>query len=412
MQRAPHVAVIYHSRNGTLHALAQAAANGAAAGGATVRLRRIHDPAPHEEPPETLHKTPLATHDDVLWADGIVLGTPTYFGNISCALKQFIESTSALWRNGALADRVVTGMTSSNSPHGGRETTLLALYHSMYHWGALIMSADPTDPSLTAAGANPYGVSAPAATDGNLHHTYLEAAQTLGHQLGHYAGHLATTAHDDTPPTPRPSRIAVLYHPSCDSTRTLAHALAHGARSHHAEVRLRTLAPPGHDPAAPLPTPPGIATATPADVAWADALAFGAPARTGTVAPLLLHFLETCEPLRTAGKLTGKTVTGFVTTPHPHSGSETALLALYNVLHHWGAVIVPPGYTDPALTTAGGNPYGISHTTEHQPHPPDHTLKAAAYQGKRLAHLTTRLRGRCPTSPQTPPEPSCARAPT
>ncbi|MFB6569127.1 flavodoxin family protein [Streptomyces noursei] len=401
MQRAPHVAVIYHSRKGTLHALARAAADGALAGGATVRLRRVEDRALKGPPPGAPHPVPVATHDDVLWADGVVLGTPTYFGNVSAALKQFLESTSDLWRAGALADRVVTGMTSANSPHGGREATLLALYRSMYHWGTLIMSADPTDSSFTAAGANPYGVGAPPATDGALPDTYLRAAGALGRRIGHYAHQLAASrASRAARSTTRPTRIAVLHHPDCASTRILADALAHGARSAQAEVRLRPLAPPGT-----AHTPTGARAATPADVAWADAVAFGAPVRAGLVAPLLSQFLAACEPLCTTGELAAKTVTAFVTTSHPHSGSETALLALYDVLHHWGAVLVPPGYTDPAVAAAGGNPYGTAHSTAGGSRPADATVKAAAFQGQRLARLTARLRGRCATSPGPPREP-------
>ncbi|WSF37046.1 NAD(P)H dehydrogenase [Streptomyces sp. NBC_01351] len=165
----------------------------------------------------------------------------------------------------------------------------------------------------------------------------------------------------------------------------MASAIAEGARKAGAEVRLLPVGPPQHGG--------GSRQATPDDVEWADAFAFGAPALIGTVSPVLLQFLEACEPLRESGKLDGKAATGFVTTPHPHSGSESALLALYNAMHHWGVVIVPPGYTDPSVTTAGGNPYGISHTAARGALPSRETLDAATFQGGRLARTTTRLRG-------------------
>lgn len=195
MSRAPHVAVIYYSRNGTVHALARAAAAGAGAGGAHVRLLRVEGDQRPGGAKDDLRRVPVATHEDLRWADGVVLGTPTYFGNIASPLKQFIDSTSDLWREGALADRVVTGITSSNSPHGGRESTLLALYQSMYHWGALIMSAGHTDGAFTVTGANPYGVSAPSDPDGTVGDAHLRAAQALGLRLSRGAARMAGPGH-------------------------------------------------------------------------------------------------------------------------------------------------------------------------------------------------------------------------
>ncbi|QNP74234.1 flavodoxin family protein [Streptomyces roseirectus] len=367
MHRTPRVAVIHYSRNGTVHALARAAAAGAEADGAQVRLLRVggeHGTAP--------------VHEDLLWADGMVLATPTYFGNIASPLKQFIEAASPLWREGALADRVVTGITTSNSPHGGRETTLLALYQSMYHWGALILPAGTTDGAFTAAGGNPYGVAAPADPDGVTDTVHQRAAQALGARLSRACARMARPPSGPLGPG-GPSRVAVVCDPTEPGTRTLASALAEGAEKAGAEVRLlHTGSPHG---------------ATPADVEWADAVALGGPAFLGGLSPLLTRFLADCEPLRASGKLDGKAATGFVTAPQPHSGSESALLALYHAMHHWGAVIVPPGYTDPSITIAGGNPYGISHTTAHGPLPGRDVLAAAVFQGARLARVTARLRG-------------------
>ncbi|WP_333768945.1 flavodoxin family protein [Streptomyces sp. IBSBF 2435] len=398
MRRAPNIAVIYYSRRGTVHALAQAAAAGAGTGGAHVRLLRVPgDPQGGER--ADLHGIPVATPEDLRWADGVVLGTPTYYGNISSPLKRFIESASALWREGALADRVVTAITTSNSLHGGRETTLLALYQSMYHWGALILSAGTTDEAFTAAGANPYGVCAPSDQEGAVGAAPLWAAQTLGVRVSRAAARMA--AGRDDPPAGSPGRIAVICDPREGATRALAAALAEGAMAAGAEVRLLPVGASRHW---------GSRGATPADVEWADAVAMGAHARIGTVSPLLLQFIEECEPLRASGRLDGKAATGFVTTSHPHSGSESALLAFYNAMHHWGAVIVPPGYTDPSITTAGGNPYGISHTAADGPLPSRETLAAAVFQGGRLARVTTQLRGPTRPAAAAPARPADAQA--
>jgi NAD(P)H dehydrogenase (quinone) len=132
--------------------------------------------------------------------------------------------------------------------------------------------------------------------------------------------------------------------------------------------------------------------ATLADLEWADAIAFGAPARVGVIAPQLTYFIEAAEPLRAVGKLAGKAATAFTVTAHDHTGSESALLSLYNAMHHWGAVIVAPGYTDPVIAAAGGNPYGSSHVITSGCEPAQITLDAACYQGRRLTVMARRLR--------------------
>ncbi|MFL6110924.1 MAG: flavodoxin family protein [Catenulispora sp.] len=411
--RAPNITVIYYSRNGTVHELAAAAADGASAFGAAVRLLRVEDDGSHRVSPATagLRQVPVAALDDLAWADGLLFATPTYYGNVSYPLKRFIDSTSPLWREGALADRVVAGMTTSNSRHGGRETTLLALYQSMYHWGALIMPAGQLDAALAGSGSNPYGVCAPSAADGAVSDTGLRAARTLGLRLCDVTQRSVSPAPGDAaqPGDVRP-RVAVIYCPSEESTHALAAALAAGARAEGAEVRIRLVGKPSAGRRGAGRRAAGLARAIPAasvtDVEWADALVFGAGARIGMMAPQLLEFIESCEPQRSAGRLAGKAATGFVTTAHQHSGSESALLAFYNAMHHWGCVIVPPGYTDPAFAAAGGNPYGISYATDAGPTPDRAATDAALAQGRRLARTAGRLRMRPPT-----PGPAALRPP-
>jgi NAD(P)H dehydrogenase (quinone) len=257
------------------------------------------------------------------------------------------------------------------------------------------VSAGHGDPALTATGSNPYGVAAPARADGAERDAYLlAAARALGLRLCGVTERLATGA--GPAPATRHNRVTVLYHPG-DGTHELAATLARGALAEGAEVRLRRI---GEPPAATggAEPDPHVPLSTVDDLEWADGIALGGPARIGTVAPRLLQFIEDCEPLRAAGKLDGKAATGFVTTVHPHGGSETALLALYNAMHHWGTVVVPPGYTDPVITAAGGNPYGISYTTASGPHPDRASLDAALFQGGRLARLAARLALRLPVA--------------
>ena len=186
-----NVAVIYYSSTGNVHALAEALAEGAAEGGARVRLRRAAELAPEAaidaNPAWRVHAAataadPVASLEDLRWADGVAFGSPTRFGNISSQLKQFLDTTGPLWAAGELADKVATGFTSAINAHGGNESTLLALYNTMYHWGAIVVAPGYTDESVAAAGGNPYGT-AHASGNGLPGEQALEAARHQGRRL-------------------------------------------------------------------------------------------------------------------------------------------------------------------------------------------------------------------------------------
>lgn len=163
------IAVIYYSATGTVHALAEAVAHGAESVGADVRLRRVAELAPDgaiDQNPLWRHHVdavaPLvseASLDDLVWGDGYAFGTPSRFGTPAAQLKQFIDETGGLWRNGKLADKPVTAFTAAFNRHGGNEATILSLANVFYHWGSLIVPPGYTDPAVSAAGGNPYGVS-------------------------------------------------------------------------------------------------------------------------------------------------------------------------------------------------------------------------------------------------------------
>jgi NAD(P)H dehydrogenase (quinone) len=95
---------------------------------------------------------------------------------------------------------------------------------------------------------------------------------------------------------------------------------------------------------------------------WANAYLFSAPTRYGGAASQMRSFIDTLGPLWQEGKLANKTVTAMTSAQNPHGGQETTLQTLYYTFMHWGAIIVPPGYTDPAVFASGGNPYGVSVT--------------------------------------------------
>ncbi|MCH6163874.1 NAD(P)H:quinone oxidoreductase [Streptomyces marispadix] len=162
-----NVSIIYYSSTGTVHSLTQAAAEGAEKAGATVRVRKVAESAP----PEAIAANPewgqhleatadveQASNDDLLWADAVIFGTPTRFGNVSSQLKAFLDTAGPLWFQGALADKVYSAFTSSSTAHGGQESTLLALGNTFYHWGGIIVPPGYTDPVQFQSG-NPYGTS-------------------------------------------------------------------------------------------------------------------------------------------------------------------------------------------------------------------------------------------------------------
>ncbi|MEV0081602.1 NAD(P)H:quinone oxidoreductase [Saccharopolyspora sp. NPDC050642] len=161
------VSVIYYSATGTGTEIANTLAAEAEAAGAEVRVRRAPELAPDaaiDSNPawranvEATKSIPEATPDDVVWADAVLFGSPTRFGNIASQLKQFIDTLGGQWAQGQLADKVYSGFTSSSTAHGGQESTLLALYNTFHHFGGIVVAPGYTDGAKFADG-NPYGTS-------------------------------------------------------------------------------------------------------------------------------------------------------------------------------------------------------------------------------------------------------------
>ena len=168
MERQARVAVIYYSATGNVHKLAHALAEGAAEDGAEVRLRHVEELAAEMLISQNQHwgrhraeveDEPVATLDDLEWADGIALGTPTRFGNVAAQLKVFLDLAGELWQEGKLIDKVATSFTSAQTEHGGQESTLLALNNTLYHWGAIVVPLGYTVHEVFNGGGNPYGAS-------------------------------------------------------------------------------------------------------------------------------------------------------------------------------------------------------------------------------------------------------------
>ena len=179
-----NAAIIYYSATGTVHTLAQAVAEGAQKAGASVRLRRVAEVAPSAaidaNPAWAQHLRDTAdiaeaALDDLAWADAVLFGTPTRFGNPASQLRAFIDATGPLWVQGGLAGKVYSAFTASNTAHGGQEATLLALGNTFYHWGGIIVPPGYTDPVQFQSG-NPYGASH-VAGDGPPSEVALQAAR-------------------------------------------------------------------------------------------------------------------------------------------------------------------------------------------------------------------------------------------
>ncbi|CAG7650145.1 NAD(P)H:quinone oxidoreductase [Paenibacillus allorhizosphaerae] len=163
-----NLAIIYYSSTGTNYQLSQWAADGGKEAGAEVKVLKVPELAPQaaiESNPawkahvEATQNVPTVSLNDLEWADAIIFSVPTRFGNMPGQMKQFLDTTGGLWFHGKLANKVVSAMSSAQNAHGGQEQTILQLYTSMYHWGAIVAAPGYTDPVIFASGGNPYGTS-------------------------------------------------------------------------------------------------------------------------------------------------------------------------------------------------------------------------------------------------------------
>jgi NAD(P)H dehydrogenase (quinone) len=163
-----NVLIAFYSRTGATEILARSIADGARAAGAEVRLRRARElVAPDvirsvQGWPEAaarmnaLYDAP--TEVDAEWADAIIFGTPTRFGSVSSELKSYIDGLGGLWFKGRLNGKAGSVFTSSSTPHGGNESTLISLYHPLAHLGLIIVPLGYADTAMFKAGT-PYGAS-------------------------------------------------------------------------------------------------------------------------------------------------------------------------------------------------------------------------------------------------------------
>ncbi len=167
------ILILYYSRHGATAELARLIARGVEEiAGAQAQLRTVpalrsdaDTKAPQEVPDSG---PPYVNLGDLKHCDGLVLGSPTRFGNMAAPLKHFIDGTSSEWLSGTLAGKPAACFTSTASMHGGQETTLLSMMLPLLHHGMLVMGLPYTEAELssTRSGGSPYGASHLAGTRG------------------------------------------------------------------------------------------------------------------------------------------------------------------------------------------------------------------------------------------------------
>lgn len=160
------LSIIYYSSYGTAHAMASRLAETAENQGAEVRLRRVRETAPDEVVQSveawaahaaSVADQPVAEPEDLAWADAVIMGSGTRYGHVTSQLQSFIDTLGPLWQEGRLADKVYASFTSSQTAHGGQESTLLAMLTTFCHFGGIIVPPGYTDQTKFSDG-NPYGV--------------------------------------------------------------------------------------------------------------------------------------------------------------------------------------------------------------------------------------------------------------
>lgn len=200
------VLVPFYSLYGHIYKMAQAVAEGASqVKRAQVELRRVPETLPDEvlekmgavEAKKAFANIPVCTVDELGQADAIIFGTPTRFGNMCGQMRQFLDATGKLWLSGALVGKVGSVFTSSNTQHGGQETTITSFHLTLFHLGMVVVGLPyafegqmRTD---EITGGSPYGASTIAGSAGKRQPSdnELDAARFQGKHVAAIAKKLA-----------------------------------------------------------------------------------------------------------------------------------------------------------------------------------------------------------------------------
>jgi len=191
----PEILIVYYSRHGSVAQLARHVARGVEeVAQMRARLRSVPPVAPvttTAQPPVPDEGAPYATLQDLRDCCGLILGSPTRFGNMAAPLKHYLDSTGAEWASGALVGKPAAAFTATSTMHGGQETTLLSMMLPLLHHGALIVGIPYTESALnaTTSGGTPYGASH---VSGLSHDRPIsEDERTLARRLGRRVAEIA-----------------------------------------------------------------------------------------------------------------------------------------------------------------------------------------------------------------------------
>ena len=182
------ILVLYYSATGTTAAMADQVARGVASvEGMQARVRTVPEVSPETEAVADeipAAGAPYAGPQDLFECAGLVLGSPTHFGNMAAPLKYFWDHSTSAWFGGELAGKPAGVFTATASPHGGQETTLVSMMLPLLHHGMLVLGLPYSEPGLmeTAGGGTPYGASRVSGFDGNA--DFSEPEQALCRALG------------------------------------------------------------------------------------------------------------------------------------------------------------------------------------------------------------------------------------
>jgi len=198
----PEILVLYYSRHGSTAELARQACRGVESiDGMTARLRTVPGVSSNTEqlqPAVPDEGPPFATHDDLARCAGLLMGSPTRFGNMAAALKYFLDGTASLWMSSALAGKPAGVFTSTQTLHGGQESTLLSMMLPLFHHGMYLVGLPYSEPELTntLSGGTPYGAShvVGRSEPGRLTDSEAELARALGARVAALAARLAAPA--------------------------------------------------------------------------------------------------------------------------------------------------------------------------------------------------------------------------
>ena len=190
------ILVLYFSRHGSVASLAKAISHGVESiAGCSARVRTVpavsanteatEDSIPHSGPP-------YASASDLEECDGIIIGSPAYFGSMAAPLKYFLDLTTPQWLTGALVNKPAAAFTSSSSFHGGQETALFSMLVPLIHHGAILVGIPYTEENLnsTHTGGTPYGASHVSGQDSKM--PFTDDEKKLCHAMGKRVATIAT----------------------------------------------------------------------------------------------------------------------------------------------------------------------------------------------------------------------------